>query len=70
MIKKKDPRDAKRPVKEIPAQEEDKPLSRKEIIRQIRSGNLTEEQTLELRRRYMDSLEYNGTDPADPDGNR
>ena len=70
MIKKKDPRDAKRPVKEIPAQKEDKPLSRKEIIRQIRSGKLTEEQALKLRRRYMDSLEYNGSDSADIGVNR
>ena len=34
-------------------------LSRKEVERQLRSGNLTEEQAIELRQRYMDSLEYN-----------
>ena len=34
-------------------------LSRKEVERQLRSGNLTEEQVTELRQRYMDSLEYN-----------
>ena len=70
MIEKKNPRAAKSAIKENPAKEGSKPLRSKEVIRQIRSGNLTEEQTLELRRRYMDSLEYNGTDPADPDGNR
>ena len=34
-------------------------LSRKEVERQLHSGNLTEEQATELRQRYMDSLEYN-----------
>ena len=34
-------------------------LSRKEVERQLRSGNLTEKQATELRQRYMDSLEYN-----------
>lgn len=34
-------------------------LNRKEVEHQLRSGNLTEEQAIELRQRYMDSLEYN-----------
>lgn len=36
-----------------------KPLTRKEVEEQIRSGRLTEEQAIELRQKYMDSLEYN-----------
>ena len=34
-------------------------MNRKEVERQLRSGNLTEEHAIELRKRYMDSLEYN-----------
>ena len=36
----------------------EKPLTRKEVKMKLRSGKLTQEQALELRRRYMDSLEY------------
>ena len=35
-----------------------KPLTLKEIEKQIRSGQLTAEQAIELRQKYMDSLEY------------
>jgi len=34
-------------------------LTRKEVEKQIQSGKLTEEQAIELRQKYMDSLEYN-----------
>ena len=46
-------------VKVESASEPTKPLSRKDVEKQLRSGNLTEEQAIELRQRYMDSLEYN-----------
>ena len=70
MIEKKNPRAAKNAIKENLAKEGIKPLRGKEVIRQIRSGKLTEEQALKLRRRYMDSLEYNGSDSADIGVNR
>ena len=37
----------------------DKPLTRKEIEKLIRSEKLTEQQAIQLCQRYMDSLEYN-----------
>lgn len=36
-----------------------KPLTVKELEKQLRSGNLTRQQAIELRQKYMDSLEYN-----------
>ena len=35
-----------------------KPLTEKEVEKQLRSGKLTENQAIELRQRYMDNLEY------------
>ena len=51
--------DAKKRIKEAETRNAAKPLTRKEVEKQIRSGKLTEEQAIELRQRYMDSLEYN-----------
>jgi hypothetical protein len=45
-----------------------KPLTRKEVEKQIRSGKLTKEQALELRQQYMDSLEYLGAPQPDCGG--
>lgn len=49
---------AKRRRENREAGKAEKPLTGKEVKKQIRSGKLTKEQALELRRRYMDSLEY------------
>ena len=38
--------------------EPQKPLSLKEIEKQIRRGQLNAEQAIKLRQKYMDSLEY------------
>ncbi len=38
---------------------EKKPLTPKEIDAQLKRGELTREQAIALRQRYMDSLEYN-----------
>ena len=35
-----------------------KRLTRKEVEKQLRSGKLTKEQSIELRQKYMNSLEY------------
>lgn len=51
--------DAKKRIEEAETRNAAKPLTRKEVEKQIRSGKLTEEQAIELRQRYMDSLEYN-----------
>lgn len=51
--------DAKRRIEEAETRNAVKPLTRKEVEKQIRSGKLTEEQAIELRQRYMDGLEYN-----------
>lgn len=45
---------AKKATAKLPAKE----LTLAEVKRQIKSGKLTEEQALELRQRYMDSIEY------------
>ena len=50
--------DAKKRIEKAAARETVKPLTKKEVEKQIRSGNLTKEQAIELRQRYMDSLEY------------
>lgn len=50
--------DAKKWIEEAETRSAAKPLTRKEVEKQIRSGKLTEEQAIELRQRYMDSLEY------------
>lgn len=50
---------AKRRSKKVEKRKAAKPLARKEIEKQIQSGKLTEEQAIELRQKYMDSLEYN-----------
>ena len=41
----------------------EKPLTLKEIKKQLRSGKITQEQALILCQKYMDSLEYTGTAP-------
>ena len=51
--------DAKKRIEEAEIRSAAKPLTRKEVEKQIRSGKLTEEQAIALRQRYMDSLEYN-----------
>ena len=51
--------DAKKRIEEAETRSAAKPLTRKEMEKQIRSGKLTKEQAIELRQRYMDSLEYN-----------
>lgn len=51
--------DAKKQIEEAETRNAAKPLHRKEVEKQIRSGKLTEEQAIELRQRYMDSLKYN-----------
>ena len=51
--------DAKKRIEEEEARKAAKPLTGKEVEKQIRSGELTEEQAIALRQRYMDSLEYN-----------
>lgn len=51
--------DAKKRIKEAETRNTAKPLTRKEVDKQIRSGKLTEKQAIALRQRYMDSLEYN-----------
>ena len=51
--------DAKKQIEEAETRNAAKPLTRKEVEKQIRSGKMTEEQAIELRQRYMDSLEYN-----------
>ena len=50
--------DAQKHIKEAETRNIDKPLTRKEVEKQIRSGKLTEEKAIALRQRYMDSLEY------------
>ena len=50
--------DAEKWIEEADARKAAKSLTRKEVEKQIRSGKLTEEQAIELRQRYMDSLEY------------
>ena len=51
--------DVQKRIEEAKIRSAAKPLTRKEVEKQIRSGKLTEEQAIELRRKYMDSLEYN-----------
>ena len=36
-----------------------KPLTEKEIKKQLKSGKLTGQQAIALRQKYMDTLEYN-----------
>ena len=50
--------DAKKRIEEAEIRSAAKPLTRKEVEKQIRSGKLTEEQAIALRQRYRDSLEY------------
>lgn len=58
MKKQENVEDAKMRMKAESVSEPAKPLSRKEVEKYLRSGNLTKEQAIELRQRYMDSLEY------------
>lgn len=60
--------EAKKRIEEKEAKKAAKPLTRKEVEKQIRSGKLTKEQALELRRKYMDSLEYLGAPQPDCGG--
>ena len=49
---------AKKGFETVKAGKTPKPLSKKEIEKQLCSGKLTEEQAIELLQKYMDSLEY------------
>ena len=64
MIKWESYDDAKQRIEKKVSKHADKPLTRKEVMRHIISGELTTEQANELRQKYMDSLEY--TDASQP----
>ena len=50
--------DAKKRIEKADARKTVKPLSKKEVEKQMRSGKLIEEQAIGLRQRYTDNLEY------------
>ena len=58
MIKWESYDDAKQRIEKKALKQVNKPLTKKEVTRQLRSGRLTTKQTSELRQKYMDSLEY------------
>ena len=50
--------DAKKRIEKAVARKTVKPLTKKEVEKQIRSGKLTEEQAIGLRQRYTDNQKY------------
>lgn len=67
MIKWKCYDNTKQRLEKKAAKQENKPLTRKEVIQQLKSGKLTAEQAIELRQKYMDSLEYTDAELPLPD---
>ena len=58
MIKWESYDDAKQRIERKALKQVNKPLTKKEVTRQLRSGKLTTKQASELRQKYMDSFEY------------
>ena len=50
--------DAKKRIEKAVARKTVKPLTKKEVEKQIHSGKLTEEQAIGLRQRYTDNQKY------------